>query len=242
MIYVVTGTDTNVGKTVLSAVLAAGFLQNDQKVAIYKPTQTGVQPNDDGDVQQIARWLGAPASLSMLEGIRLLHPMAPVDAALEEGGESLVAKLPTLTEHVRRIKALAQGHDVVIVEGAGGLLVELTAQGETIADLLALLDAELVVVTRPDLGTLNHTALTLEAASARGVKHGMLVMGSFSVVPTSLHLRNSENLARLTQRHGWAWGGWLPEKLGECGVGGGRNQTLWDAGVSMIAHLKIPIS
>src|SRR5699024_6541525 len=86
MIYVVTGTDTDVGKTVVTAALVAAALHRGDRVAVYKPTQTGVLPGQDGDVQNTAKWLGAPDRLSVLEGVRLLEPMAPVDAALEEGG------------------------------------------------------------------------------------------------------------------------------------------------------------
>ncbi|MDO5745628.1 MAG: dethiobiotin synthase, partial [Micrococcaceae bacterium] len=86
MIYVVTGTDTDVGKTVVTAALTAQALERGDRVAVYKPTQTGVLPGESGDVQDIGRWLGNPKELTLAEGIRLREPMAPVDAALEQGG------------------------------------------------------------------------------------------------------------------------------------------------------------
>ncbi|MFF5790926.1 dethiobiotin synthase [Paeniglutamicibacter sp. NPDC012692] len=230
MIYVVTGTDTDVGKTVVTAALAAAALRRGDRVAVYKPTQTGVLPGQDGDAQNTARWLGGPDRLSVVEGIRLLEPMAPVDAALEEGGEAAADSLPTMADHVRRIRALAQGHDSVIVEGAGGLLVSLTRAGETVADLGAALDAHLVVVTRPDLGTLNHTALTLEAAVTRGFERGTLVLGSYPDAPSVLHVRNRGNLGALAAGRGWGWVDGLPAGLGATGPARGRNEDLWAAG------------
>ena len=205
MILVVTGTDTDVGKTVVTAALAAGALDAGARVAIYKPTQTGVEPGQDGDVHAAGNWLGNLPALTLHEGARLKDPMAPVDAALHAGGMAAARALPTLAEHVQRVRALALEHEVVIVEGAGGLLVALTWAGETIADLARVLEGRLVVVTRPDLGTLNHTALTLEAAASRGFADGVLVLGSFPAEPTALHGRNRANLRDLGERHGWSW-------------------------------------
>ncbi|EMQ98700.1 dithiobiotin synthetase [Paeniglutamicibacter gangotriensis Lz1y] len=205
MILVVTGTDTDVGKTVVTAALAACALEGGARVAIYKPTQTGVEPGQGGDVHSIGHWLGNPRALTLEEGARLADPMAPVDAALHSGGIAAAEALPTLADHVRRVQALAREHEVVIVEGAGGLLVSLTLAGETIADMARALGARLVVVARPDLGTLNHTALTLEAAVSRGFVDGVLVLGSFPAAPTSLHERNRTNLRELAQRNRWTW-------------------------------------
>ncbi len=205
MIIAVTGTDTDVGKTVLTAALAAGALDAGHSVAIFKPTQTGVEPGQGGDVHAIGDWLGNPPGLTVSEGVRLEDPMAPVDAALHAGGPAAAAALPTLAEHLRRARALAMGHDVLLIEGAGGLLVSLTLAGETIADIASGLEARLVVATRPDLGTLNHTALTLEAAAARGFARGVLVPGSFPADPTALQLLNRTNLRAMAGRHGWAW-------------------------------------
>lgn len=205
MILVVTGTDTDVGKTVVTAALAACALEGGARVAIYKPTQTGVEPGQGGDVHSIGHWLGNPRALTVEEGARLADPMAPVDAALHSGGIAAAEALPTLADHVRRVQALAREHEVVIVEGAGGLLVSLTLAGETIADMARALGARLVVVARPDLGTLNHTALTLEAAVSRGFVDGVLVLGSFPAAPTSLHERNRTNLRELAQRNRWTW-------------------------------------
>lgn len=212
MIHVITGTDTEVGKTVSTAVLAARALQLGQSVAIYKPAQTGMQGQEPGDAQDAARWLGHPERLTASEGVRLAEPMAPADAALCAGLDPVLA-LPSLDNHVQRIRELAARHDAVLVEGAGGLLVELTAQGQNIADLAATLSAELVVVARPDLGTLNHSALTLEACLARGFDRGTLLLGSYPAQPSVLHARNLDNLRQLAAGRGWHFAGALPANL-----------------------------
>lgn len=212
MIHVVTGTDTEVGKTVSTAALTARVLQSGQSVAIYKPAQTGVRGQDPGDTQDVVRWLGQPEKLTASEGVRLVEPMAPADAARCAGLDPAQA-LPSLDSHVQRIRELAARHDVVLVEGAGGLLVELTAEGQNIADLAAALGAELVVVARPDLGTLNHSMLTLEACLARGFDHGTLLLGSYPAQPSAVHARNLETLRQLAASHGWNFAGALPANL-----------------------------
>lgn len=159
-VVVVTGTDTDVGKTVVSAAVTATLLASGRSVAAYKPTQTGVGPGDEGDMALVTALTGCRTA----EGVRLLAPMAPRPAAALEG-----RRLPTLEDHGRAVATLLDAHDVVVVEGAGGLLVELTDEGETLADLAAALpDCGVVLVVRSGLGTLNHTMLTREALSRRG--------------------------------------------------------------------------
>ncbi len=180
-VLVVTGTDTDVGKTVATAAIAASFDRAGQRVVVYKPTQTGVTGDEPGDIAEVQRLTGVDGS----EGVRLIAAMAPRPAAALES-----AALPRLTDHVAHIDRLAADHDVVLVEGAGGLLVELTERGETISDLASALDAPIVVVVRSALGTLNHTALTLEALQARGIQPLGLVIGSWPTSPSSVEVSN----------------------------------------------------
>jgi dethiobiotin synthase len=127
-VVVITGTDTGVGKTVATAALAAllgGRLGRD--VAVDKPTQTGITDGEEPDVEVVSRLGGVRVTA---EGVRLGPAMAPVAAARRSGGT-----LPTLADHVERIAGQAQRHEHVLVEGAGGLLVELTDDTATLADL-----------------------------------------------------------------------------------------------------------
>lgn len=189
-VVLVTGTDTDVGKTVATAALAAALQAAGASVAAYKPTQTGVLAGDGGDMGEVRRLAGIAAAV---EGTRLTLPMAPVAAAAREGTE-----LPTLASHVAAIRKLAAGHDHVLVEGAGGVLVELDGEGNTIADLAAHLPgAAVVVVCRSSLGTLNHTLLTLEALEYRGVAATGLVVGSWPQEPTDVELDNRDFFAAL---------------------------------------------
>ncbi|MGH8972726.1 MAG: dethiobiotin synthase, partial [Acidimicrobiia bacterium] len=148
----VTGTDTGVGKTVVAAALARAEAGAGRRVAYCKPVQTGLRPGEPGDADFVAAAAGVPVT----EGLRLEEPLAPAVAAERAGTTIDVDALVSWCRHQ------AESVDVLLVEGAGGLLVPLSG-AVTMADLAALLHAEIVIATRPGLGTLNHTALTLEA-------------------------------------------------------------------------------
>lgn len=180
-VLLVSGTDTDVGKTIVTAAIAATMRSSGRTVVVYKPTQTGVNDAEPGDVAVIARLTGVPG----YDGVRLRAAMAPRPAAVPED-----ASLPTLADHAARIHRLHESFDVVLVEGAGGLLVELTEAGDTIATLAGELDSAVVVVVRSALGTLNHTALTLEALQARDVQPLGLVIGSWPATPSCVELSN----------------------------------------------------
>jgi dethiobiotin synthetase len=186
---VVTGTDTGVGKTVATAALALGYAASGLRVHVDKPVQTGVGPHVGGDVAEIARLV---PGVTTSEGLRLPEPMAPVAAAGRVG-----IPLPDLAAQTDRLRALARGCDLVLVEGAGGLLVHLDEDGSTIADLARALGAPVVVVARAGLGTLNHTELTLEALDRRGLTVGGLVIGSWPADPGPVEETNRAHLAGL---------------------------------------------
>lgn len=190
-VVVVTGTDTDVGKTVVTAALVATLVAAGLAVAAYKPTQTGVAPGETGDMGEVERLTGALTA----EGTRLIAPMAPRPAAQLEG-----RTLPSLTHHLEAIDHLSARHDVVVVEGAGGLLVELTAEGQTLADLAAALpDSGTVLVARSALGTLNHTMLTREALSHRGIRLLGVVIGSWPADPDVIETTNRDYFAALPE-------------------------------------------
>jgi dethiobiotin synthetase len=186
-VVLVTGTDTGVGKTITTAALAAVLNGTGRSVAVYKPCQSGAA-DGDSDAAEIVRLAGVTAEA----GVVLQEPLAPVAAAAIDG-----TPLPSLAAHALRIRELAGAHDHVLVEGAGGLLVELDSGGGTLADLGSLLAAAFVVVARPGLGTLNHTALTLEALSARGLDVLGVVLGSWPARPEAVHHSNRQVLGTL---------------------------------------------
>ncbi|MFN8194670.1 MAG: dethiobiotin synthase [Nocardioidaceae bacterium] len=187
-ITVVTGTDTEIGKTIATAALAvvrgaAGT------VTVVKPVQTGVGRHDGGDAAEVHRLTGA----STQEFTALEDALAPDTAALVRGRH-----IPPVAEYADRIRVLADFHDHVLVEGAGGLLVRLDNQGGTVLDLAEACAAEVVVVTSPRLGTLNHTELTVNALRARGIEPAGLVIGAWPHRPGLVEECNADDLPRLT--------------------------------------------
>lgn len=181
----VTGTDTGVGKTVVSAALLKGALAAGRRVTYVKPAQTGLS-EDPGDAAVVAALTGAPT----VQGVGLDEPLAPAVAAERAGVRLTRADL----------LAPFSGVDGAIVgEGAGGLLVELGTDGTTLADLAADLGLPLVVATRPGLGTLNHTRLTLEAAWARGLTVLGLVVCGHPPPGSELDVATATNVEQLAR-------------------------------------------
>jgi dethiobiotin synthetase len=187
-IILITGTDTGVGKTITTAALAAVLHGTGRSVAVYKPCQSGAAAGDS-DAAEILRLAGAVTAET---GVVLQEPLAPVAAAAVEG-----TPLPRVAAHAEKVRELAASHDHVLVEGAGGLLVELDSDGGTLADLGSLLAAAFVLVARPALGTLNHTALTLEALDARDLQVTGVVLGSWPGKPDFVHHSNRQVLGSL---------------------------------------------
>lgn len=179
---IVTGTDTGVGKTVVTAAIAASALATGLRVAVLKPAQTG----GDDDAGDIARLSGAPTRTL----VRYPDPLAPYTAARVSGLPAL--PMGDVVAAVAETEA-----DLLLIEGAGGLLVQLGEDGWTAADLCAELAAEPVVVARAALGTLNHTALTLEALERRGLG-GRVVVGSMPGERELVHETNLHDLTVLT--------------------------------------------
>lgn len=156
--FVVTGTDTGIGKTIFSAALT-GALQ----AHYWKPVQAGL--DDGADRDHVARLAGIPANHVLPEAYRLNTPCSPHRAAEIDGVVIDLARL-----------ALPAARPLV-VEGAGGALVPVT-RGTTYADVFAWWNLPVIVVARTALGTINHSLLTFEALRSRGVAvHGVAFVG-----------------------------------------------------------------
>lgn len=188
-ILFVTGTDTGVGKTIVTAALAAS---TGGAVAVVKPAQTGVTADEPGDLEVVRRLSGVD---DLHEGVRLLEPLAPTAAGRRQG-----VALPSVDDHARTIDKLATERELVLVEGAGGLLVGLDDDGNDLADLAARLETPFafVVVARAGLGTLNHAGLTVEALRTRGLPMAGLVIGSWPAEPDLAERCNLEDLPATT--------------------------------------------
>ena len=192
-VWFVTGTDTDVGKTVVTAALAVGLLAQGRSPYVLKPAQTGVGPDDAGDLDEVRRLAGNVAGH---EGVRLQAPLAPDTAARLEG-----VPLPSLAEQREAVLAVAEAHDV-LVEGAGGVLVPLGTSWNAL-DLAQVLDhtgagVGFIVVVRAGLGTLNHAALTVQAIQQRSLLVHGLVIGSWPEEPDLAAEQNLLDLPLLT--------------------------------------------
>ncbi|MEU7145501.1 dethiobiotin synthase [Nocardia sp. NPDC046473] len=186
-VLLITGTSTDVGKTVVTAAVAAMVLAEGKSVAVCKPGQTGVAPGEPGDLAEIERLSGATRTLELA---RYPDPLAPDTAARRAGLPEL-----TLAETVAGIDTLSDA-DLTLVEGAGGLLVRL---GDfTLLDLAQKLDAPVLLVTAAGLGTLNHTELTTRALQSAGVRCAGLVIGSWPTTPDLAADYNRIDLPRVT--------------------------------------------
>jgi dethiobiotin synthetase len=185
-VLVITGTGTEVGKTVTTAAVAAVALAAGRSVAVLKPAQTGVRPEERGDADEVARLAGP---VTTLELARYPEPLAPATAALRAGLP------PVRPQEVADAAAkLATEHDLVLVEGAGGLLVRFDEAGGTLADVAQRLEAPVLVVASAGLGTLNTTELTAIELRRRGLDFRGVVIGSW---PDSPDLASRCNLADL---------------------------------------------
>lgn len=182
----ITGTGTGVGKTVSTAAIAALARDRGQRVAVLKPAQTGVGPDEPGDLADVVRLAG---EVTTVELRRYPEPLSPEAAARRSGippvKPSDVAKAAT---------ELDEEHDLVLIEGAGGLLVRFDEAGSTLADVAWSLGAVLVIVAEAGLGTLNATALTAEVATKRGLNVAGVVIGSWPAEPDLAALCNLEDL------------------------------------------------
>jgi dethiobiotin synthetase len=144
----VTGIDTDIGKTVVSAIMTKALM-----ASYWKPVQCGDLENSD--TSKVARWTGQKV---FPESYRLLTPESPHLAAFREG----------VTISLNQIKAPEVGQEPLVVEGAGGLLVPLNDQ-DLIIDVVQRLDLPTILVTKNYLGCLNHTLLSIEALQRRGI-------------------------------------------------------------------------
>jgi dethiobiotin synthetase len=187
-VLVVTGTDTGVGKTVATAALACHARLAGIDVAVCKPVQTGSADGDD-DLAEIGRLSG----VTELHGLATLpEPLAPAAAAHRAG-----VRLPTRGELASMVVGVDRPGRLTLVEGAGGLLVEIGDGGVTLRDLAVDMGAQVLIVVRAGLGTLNHAALTLEALASQQVRRAGLVIGAWPQDPGIVETGNREVLATM---------------------------------------------
>jgi len=163
----VTGTDTSVGKTVVSATLVSAF-RRDRTVGYWKPIQTGIEVDDD--TAEVASLASCALEEIFTAGIRLKRPLSPHLAARLAGTRIQIAELIEMSGRLALDRFW-------VIEGAGGLLVPINEQ-EMMADLIKAIGLPVVVAARSGLGTINHTLLTVEALRRRDITiAGVITVG-----------------------------------------------------------------
>jgi dethiobiotin synthetase len=186
----VTGTGTEVGKTVVAAVLAHALAEQGRRVAVFKPAITGLEEGGEPDHALLRRAAGSEQSDEEIAPYRYGPPMSPHLAA-EQTAESIDPE-----RLLAGARAAARDADALVCEGVGGLLVPL-APGYLVRDLAAELGLPLAIAAAPGLGTINHTLLTLEVARAAGLDVRAVVLTPWPPEPTPIEQSNRETIAEL---------------------------------------------
>ena len=186
----VTGTGTEVGKTVVAATIARTLAGEGKRVAVFKPAVTGLDEGVETDHALLRRASGSSQSDEEIAPYRYGPPASPHLAA-ELTGEEIAP------ERLREAAArAAEGADAIVCEGVGGLLVPLSP-GYLVRDLAVDLGYPLVVVASPGLGTINHTLLTVEAARTAGLDVAAIVLTPWPEEPSEIERSNRETIAKL---------------------------------------------
>ena len=194
----ITATDTGVGKTVVTAALAVALRTGGYTVGVMKPIETGV-PSSASAGSDAARLRVAAGSSDALTEIRpyaFRRPLAPLDAARLE---KRTVRLPTI---MRAFRTLQSRHEVVVVEGVGGVYVPIRSSLD-VSDLIYRMKLPAIVVGRVSLGGINHALLTLEALRRRNISVLALVLNrTVAVDTTTAQLQESSTLRLLQQLAG----------------------------------------
>lgn len=186
----VTGTGTEVGKTVVAAVMARTLVAAGRSVGVFKPAITGLDQGGEPDHALLRRAAASQQSDEEIAPYRFGPPMSPHLAA-ELAGEGI--EPARLVEGALRA---ARGNEFLVCEGVGGLLVPLCRDYKVI-DLAIRLSMPLVIAASPGLGTINHTLLTIEAARIAGLTVAAVVLTPWPEEPSAIEASNRETIAAL---------------------------------------------
>lgn len=200
--FFVTGTGTEVGKTVVAALLANDLHRRGASVAVFKPAVTGLDDPGETDHSLLRRAAQSEQSDEEIAPYRYGPPASPHLAAAE-AGEEIDSELLRSAAH-----RAAGGVDALVCEGVGGLLVPLawrlsgamrqeSAKAYLLRDFAVDLGLPLVVAASPGLGTINHTLLTIEAARAKGLDVAAVVLTPWPAQPSTIERSNRETIESL---------------------------------------------
>ncbi len=169
----ITGTDTGIGKTFVGMGLARALHSQGVSVGVMKPVETGCLLRGSRlfprDARALASASGSDDPLDLVNPYRFRAPVAPLVAAEREGRTIALARIMAAYREIRR------RHDFLIIEGAGGIMVPLSRQ-KSYLDLAGSMGLPVLIVARPNLGTINHTALTVMALRSRNIPVARIVL------------------------------------------------------------------
>jgi len=206
----VTGTGTEVGKTVVAAVIARTLAAENQQVAVFKPAVTGLDPEQPADGTKSAVYPGISSRRPMVSPDHELLRLAAGSRQSNDGiapnrygpaaSPHLAAALAGEEIHPERLRmaarAAATNADVLVCEGVGGLLVPLRGD-YLVRDFAVDLGLPLVIAASPGLGTINHTLLTIEAARSTDLAVVSVVLTPWSSEPSPIEQSNRETIEAL---------------------------------------------
>jgi dethiobiotin synthetase len=188
--FFVTGTGTEVGKTVVAAVIARSLAAGGARVAVFKPAESGLGETGEPDHALLRRAAGSTQPDDEIAPYRYADPVSPHLGAELAGAKIDPARLQAAA---RRASERA---DYLVCEGVGGLLVPLTL-GYLVRDLARELGLPVVIAAEPGLGSINHTLLTIEAARAVGLDPALVVLTPWPGDPSVLERSNRDAIERL---------------------------------------------
>ncbi|MDP6380994.1 MAG: dethiobiotin synthase [Phycisphaerae bacterium] len=172
----ITGTDTGVGKTVITGAIARALANDGMDVGVMKPIATGCMPRREGWVSQDAEFLAqvadVPEPLHIINPVSIPEPLAPSVAARRANTSVDFDAIE------RAYSEICERHDVVLIEGIGGMLVPLS-DDMLVADMAVSFGLPVIIVARPGLGTINHTLLTVEVCRTRGLDVAGVIINGF---------------------------------------------------------------
>ena len=193
----ITGTDTEIGKTVVAGGLAAALKAAGINVGVMKPIASGGVEHKGGIVSEDAIFLKHAAqvddALDLINPICLRHPLAPSVAAEIEGVSIDLQQID------KAFTKLCQRHEFMVVEGVGGIAVPICEE-MLVADIAQRFQLPLLIVSRPNLGTINHTVLTVEFARSYNLEICGIVLNASQEASKGLaEETNPKELERLTR-------------------------------------------
>lgn len=193
--FFVTATDTNVGKTFVSKGLAEAFCKEGKNVGYFKPLQSGVVENEPTDAQIVQ---SACPGVKIKNSYITKTPAAPSLSAQIEGVQIDLNKIKEDFENFKTSKDVVK--DVIIVEGSGGLFVPVT-EVHLMSDVIKILDIPVLVVARPDLGTVNHTLMTLKCIEDLGAEILGVVISNYDKGSNDPSVLNARNMIETHSKH-----------------------------------------